>query len=80
MKQSAGLEMILVAFLLGAAMGILYSRWMRIENRIAGYGARLLVLEQRHAELLQDKATRNAIVGFALRCLNKITFGFFKGA
>ena len=36
MKHNTGIEMFLVALLLGVAIGILYSRWLKIENQIAG--------------------------------------------
>ena len=78
MKQNAGIEMFLVALLLGVAIGILYSRWLKIENQIVGYDSRIVVLEQEHAERMKVKARWKTILGFAARCLSKITFGLIK--
>jgi hypothetical protein len=76
MKQSAGLEVIIVAVQIGIAAGILFTRW--IEHQFANYGARLAMLEQDHSERMQLKAKKRALLGFATRCLHKITFGLIK--
>ncbi len=70
--------MILVLLLLGAAIGIAWSRWLAMEAQLANHNARLVTLETDRAKRLQLKACAGVVASAASKCLHKLTFGLLK--
>ena len=70
--------MILLLLLLGAAIGIAWSRWMAMETQLANHNARLITLETDRAKRLQLKACAGMVASVASKCLHRLTFGLIK--
>jgi len=70
--------MILVLLLLGAAIGIAWSRWLAMETQLSNHNARLIMLETDRAKRLQLKACAGVVASVASKCLHKLTFGLLK--
>ncbi len=71
-------DLILALLLLGVVIGIFYSRWMAMESQVANHDTRLRVLEADHNKRMQVKACATRVLGFASKCVHKLTFGVVK--
>jgi len=84
MRRTVSAEMMLVALLVGAALGFLIFRAMKMDYQLAGQSAqlanqdaRIAVLETERAEQLKSQARAKGVLGIASRCL-KLTWGLIK--
>ena len=72
------IEMVLAVLLLGAVIGIIWSRWTEMETAIAHQNARLAILEADRAKRLQLTACAGTVARIATKCLSMLTLGMVK--
>ena len=70
--------MVLVLLLLGAAIGIVWSRWMAMETQLSNHSARIVSLEADRTKRLQFKVCAGVVASLAAKCLQKLSFGLIK--
>ena len=78
MKSNEVFNLIVGGIIIGLVLGLLFSNQNKLCVQALDHAQRLTVLETERAERMATKAITKKAVGFAARCLAKITFGLVK--